>query len=87
MTYERKTTANDISYALLQGDFRKATRDEQNGFGGCEGECWLWENGDEIIVADFHNFSARIEITATVDEGTQRAWLLNPFTKEFRQII
>jgi hypothetical protein len=87
MTYERKTTANDIFYAILQGDFRKATSNEQQGFGGREGECWIWENGDEICVADFHNYSARIEITATDAEGNMHSWLLNPFTHEFRQII
>ncbi len=87
MTDQHETSADDIATALIGGLFHKATRDEQEGFAGCEGECWLWENGDEIIVADFHNYSTRFSLMATDAEGEQHEWILNPFTREFRQII
>ncbi len=87
MNDQHKTSAREIHLAIAAGAFRKATRDEQTGFGGCEGECWLWENGDEIIVAEFHNYSTRLSLMATDAEGEQHEWILNPFTGIFRQII
>jgi hypothetical protein len=87
MNAHHETTADQIFAALIQGNFRKATRDEQTGFGGCEGECWLWENFDEICVADFQNYSTRFSLITTGAEGEQHEWILNPFTGIFRQII
>ena len=47
-----KITVSEVLLALLEGKFKRASNGEQEGFAGCEGECWLWDSKYGVVVAD-----------------------------------